>query len=48
MLTKEAYVFAEKRPDTREIGHVDGNGCFACVPQHIHGGVYVREIVDLC
>jgi hypothetical protein len=48
VLTKDAYVFAEKRPYTRKIGDVDGNGGFTGVRQHICGGIYVREIVDLC
>jgi hypothetical protein len=41
MLTKEAYMFPEKRPYTRKIGDVNCNGSFAGVPQHVCGSIHV-------
>lgn len=46
--SEEANFFAEERPDTREIGDVDGDGAFARVPEHVGRVVDVFEVKVFC
>jgi hypothetical protein len=39
-------VFAKEGPDAGEVGDVDCDGGFACVPEHVRGGVDIAEIID--
>lgn len=41
-------MFAHQWPDTGEVGDVDGDGGFSCVPEHVGSIVYVGQVVDLC
>jgi hypothetical protein len=47
LLAQEANVFAKQGPDAGEVGDVDCDGSFACVPEHVGGGVDIAEIVNL-
>ena len=46
--SEEADFFAEERPDTREVGNVDGDRAFAYVPEHVGCIVDVFKVKVFC